>query len=259
MIKFYNQVPTVYSNTSRDFQYLSWLINIVLNSVNQNVDEIYDLTNSKNDHRLNELLALTLGFKVKRNYDQSQLRALVAALPRILKYKGTKAAVEMAGNALIAASGAAGSFDISEDKLAEGELVVSLPLELIDISLFTDLLEYILPAGMTYKVEREQLAKENPSNKFALSDMAVAEWIPDLTWDTDPIAKVDTAVGLASMYEAGKYPVAFTNFINSNETLLNTGLLNNNIIPALTETLHMPDSAAQTTTISETGGNKAKP
>ena len=90
MIKFKNLVPSVYPNASRDFQYLCWLIDIVLNSVKHTVDDLYDLPNSKADPKLTELLAMTLGFKVKRNYDQDQLRALVAALPRILKYKGLR-------------------------------------------------------------------------------------------------------------------------------------------------------------------------
>ena len=71
MIKFREQVPSVYTNASRDFQYLSWLIDVVLNSVKHNVDTIYDLPNVKHDAKLSELLAMTLGFKVKRNYDQN--------------------------------------------------------------------------------------------------------------------------------------------------------------------------------------------
>ena len=79
MIKFANQVPSVYPSASRDFQYLGWLIDIVLNSVKHNVDDLYDLPNNQADIKLTELLALTLGFKVKRNYDQKQLSALTPA------------------------------------------------------------------------------------------------------------------------------------------------------------------------------------
>ena len=51
MIKFYEQVPAVYPSASRDFQYLCWLIDIVLNSVKHNVDDLYDLPNSKTSRR----------------------------------------------------------------------------------------------------------------------------------------------------------------------------------------------------------------
>ena len=54
MINLYNQVPTVYTSTSRDFQYLSWLYNIVLNSVKHNVDALYDLPKVQTDNKLIE-------------------------------------------------------------------------------------------------------------------------------------------------------------------------------------------------------------
>jgi hypothetical protein len=166
---------------------------------------------------------------------------LVAALPRILKYKGTLAAVEMAGNALIAASGASGIFDIDEDKLSEGVLSVTLPLELVDSSLFTDLLEYILPAGMTYKVTRAQVGAIEPINKYKLSsDNTLAAMIPEITWEADTeLEGLEKLTGLASMYEVGRYNPVFTNFItgDNDSSILNTGLLNNTIIPALTRTI----------------------
>ena len=143
MIKFYDQVPSVYPNASRDFQYLCWLIDIVLNNVKHNVDDMYDLPNSKTDPRLTELLAMTLGFKVKRNYNQKQLAALVAALPKILKYKGTETAITYAGNALIAASGAIGNF---KSKIVDGELQVTLPEDLVDTALVR-ITRLLIPAG----------------------------------------------------------------------------------------------------------------
>lgn len=248
MIKFQEHVPSVYPSASRDFQYLCWLMNIVLNSVKHNVNDIYDLPNSKADFRLTELLAMTLGFKVKRNYDQKQLNALVAALPRILKYKGTKTAIDMAGNALMAASGAVGSFISEAD---DGELTVTLPKNLIDISLFTDLLPYILPAGMTCHIVRKNQGQEYQKTELAYQDAILAEWVPDLAWDDNKQA----AIGLADMFSTGLSNSETANFISmtdgsrpANGTLhegnsvLNAGLLDNNVIPMLTETLIDPYS-----------------
>lgn len=238
MIKFANQVPSVYPAASRDFQYLCWLIDIVLNNVKHNVDDIYNLPNSKTDSKLTELLAITLGFKVKRNYDQNQLRALVAALPRILKYKGTKTAIDMAGNALIAASGASGDFssEISEDDA--GELVVTFPVNLVDISLFTDLLEYILPAGMTcHIVRKNQKYKPNTTELDLDTSTLFAKVIPDVDNFTDD---GEFVLGLANIFEAGASELSFTNFINNNEDSPNIGLLSNSIIPILSETMEYP-------------------
>jgi hypothetical protein len=166
MINFYNEVPMVYPGASRDFQYLSWLINIVLNSVKHNVDGIYNMPDAKANAKLAELLAVTLGFKVRRNYDLKQLTALVSIIPSILKHKGTERAVEMAGNALIAASGTPGSF---EYEFSNHHLEVIIPDKLVDITLFTDILPYILPAGMTCRITRKTLVKPKRPTKTELS------------------------------------------------------------------------------------------
>ena len=235
MIKFSNQVPSVYSSASRDFQYLGWLIDIVLNSVKHNVDDIYNLPNNKADPKLTELLALTLGFKVKRNYDQNQLYALVAALPRILKYKGTKMAIDMAGNALLAASGASGEFKSETNEnmaeIAKGEIHVTFPVGLIDISLFIDLLEYILPAGMVCRIIRKNEIHQAPTTELIYEDETCANWIEDLDTERDK----SVVPGLANMFDISKNVCDFSNFGDkSNINMPNVGLLDNSIIPNIT-------------------------
>jgi hypothetical protein len=237
MIKFREQVPLVYTNTSRDFQYLSWLIDIVLNSVKHNIDSIYNLPNLKADTKLTELLAMTLGFKVKRNYDQKQLAALVEVLPRILRYKGTELAVVMAGEALIAASGATGAIDTEIDGT---ELRVSLPKTLVDVSLFSDLLPYILPAGMTYRILRTDFVRSSYTTESGYSDTVLAKLVPDLAWDYSKHQLTGLTVNYESRYtKVGDKDIpinpARSNFIqkSKNDYDVNNGLLDNNIIPVL--------------------------
>lgn len=226
MIKFYEQVPSIYSNASRDFQYLCWLIDIVLNSVKHNVDGLYELPNTTADTKLTELLAMTLGFKVKRNYDQKQLAALVAVLPRILKHKGTKTAIEMAGKALIATSGAVGSITV---EVSKGELSVKLPKNLVDVSLFTDLLPYILPAGMACKVIRTDVVDRSYETRFNYNDTAIAATVPDFDWDGK------NYTGLSNMFGIPGEPIFanFKNYDNTSTPIPNIGLLDNSIIPML--------------------------
>ena len=239
MIKFQDQVPAVYPSASRDFQYLCWLMNIVLNSVKHNVDALYDLPNSKADARLTELLAMTLGFKVKRNYDQKQLEAIVAALPRILKYKGTKTAIDMAGHALIAASGASGDFS---SKVENGELVVTLPVELVDISLFTDLLTYILPAGMTYHIKRENRKIYGYTTELTYNAIPIAQFEPDFELKPyDNYTFNDEPFGISTLFNVGSSAPTMANYLDYGPTKddpakLNAGLLDNSIIPIIHET-----------------------
>jgi hypothetical protein len=234
MIKFKNQVPAVYTKASRDFQYLSWLIDIVLNSVKHNVDSLYDLPNTQADPRLTELLAMTLGFKVKRNYNQKQLAALVAALPKILKYKGTETAVQYAGNALIAASGAVGNF---QSKIVDGELQATLPKELVDIALFNDLLPYILPAGMSCRIIRTNAVTRGLVTQVHYSDKIISHMVADLEFVEDE----QKTTGLATMFDpatATVENVTMVNFIGNMDDVVNTGLLDNSVIASVTHESH---------------------
>ena len=254
MINFYNQVPSIYTSASRDFQYLSWLINIVLNSVKHNIDDLYNLPINKSDPRLAELLALTLGFKVRRNYDQEQLIALVSIIPSILKYKGTIKAIEMSANALIAASGAEGSFLYVEDDninpINDNCLKIILPENLIDITLFIDLLPYILPAGLTCIIERKNISTKGTQTELTQDDTLQAKWVEDLSWDHTKHA----STGLSELFNAGEATdVTFENWTlvpdevdESGNKLytLTTGLLDNTVIPVLPSVLldHSPTS-----------------
>jgi hypothetical protein len=197
----------------------------VLNSVKHNVDDIYALPDSNIDPKLTELLATTLGFKVKRNYDQTQLQALVVVLPRILKYKGTKVAIDIAGRAILAASGASGSY--RSEVLSSGELLVTFPETLVDISLFNDLLTYILPAGMTCHIERSNMIESALETKFDYNDKLIAQWLQDIAWDDEK----HLATGLAGMFDVPAAQPIVANYIT--DVAPNIGLLDNNVIPML--------------------------
>lgn len=239
MISLYDQVPSIYTSASRDFQYLSWLFNIVLNSVKHNIDDIYNLPNVTGDAKLTELLAMTLGFKIKRNYDQKQLSSLVAVLHSALRYKGTEKAILMAADALVKAMGSQGDADV---QIKGAEVQVTLPKDLIDITLFLDILDYILPAGMTCRVIRKS------QNKKAINDIQVKYSddfkrviTDDLTWadrkEADQRASDGTDVytnrseGLSGLYNIQDSTLNTANILDTG--VLNAGLLDNTVIPVL--------------------------
>ena len=237
MINLYNQVPSVYVNASRDFQYLSWLFNIVLNSVKHNVDDIYKLPIIDSDTKLTELLARTLGFKVKRNYDKKQLLALVSALPSILRYKGTEKAITMAANALVMAAGSLGSASV---QLNGTEIRVTLPKDLIDITLFLDLLDYILPAGMTCRVVRKNEIKKSINN----IEVKHRDTLNVLLTDDAKLNNLEkdfNNIGLATLYMLNNstgVPEFSANIRKlENGFALNAGLLDTAITPVLSDSM----------------------
>ena len=239
MINMYNQVPTVYLDASRDFQYLSWLINIVLNSVKHNVDDLYDLPNVGADSKLSELLAFTLGFKVKRNYNKDQLLALVNIIPELLRNKGTQKAIELAGNALIKSSGAIGQCKVATDSVAQKELKngiikVVIPKDLVDLTLFYDLLPYILPAGLSCKIVRQTVETNSFETIVGYRNAIRAEVHREAYLDdTHKITGVSTLYDVPDFAEGEIKGPNFTNYDYTSGVKLNAGLLNNTIIPML--------------------------
>ena len=153
LIKFQDLTPEVYYKRSRDFQYIGRLFDLVLNNAKMNTDIISSLPlNPDMDPRLLDLLALTLGFKSKHEYNTKQLAALCSIFPFVLRNKGSKLAIETACNALLNAEGITkeASIEVSNQMVS-----IFLPSELSDLNLLKDLLNYILPAGMSCSLVQE--------------------------------------------------------------------------------------------------------
>jgi hypothetical protein len=154
MIKLQDLTPAIYYNQSRDFQFIGRLYDLVLNYLKTNAANLYNLPVGKNmDEQLLNLLALTLGFKPTKNYNSKQLRAICSVLPTILKHKGSIQALVLATNALLAAEGVRQPLDYTMHPKQGITLYVAQELD--DLSLFTDLLDYLLPAGLSCTIIKE--------------------------------------------------------------------------------------------------------
>lgn len=220
MIKFYNQVPTVYSKTSRDFQYLSWLINIVLNSVKHNVDDMYLLPSAKVSIATTELLAMTLGFKVRRQYNQQQLIGLIGVLPAVLKKKGSVEALNLVAMAL---SKAIGTDIIAECKVEDNKIKIFLPRAFKDITLLLDIFPYIAPAGLTCEISRDKVIRYPiPDAKYETKNILRGRYVSNK--DLAQFYSVDAD----DPSEAGFNLHGFTNLTDDQK--INSGLISNAMI-----------------------------
>jgi hypothetical protein len=142
----------------------------------------------------------------------------------LLKCKGTKKAVLIAAGALVTASGGSGSVSCN---VSENTLEVVIPEDLVDISLFIDLLPYILPAGMTCRLTRKTIEDKDLITEVYQRDHYRGDWQLDLGWDTEN----NTSVGLANLFTPATTKPNFANYTEDNT--LNVGLLDNTIIPTL--------------------------
>ena len=160
MIRLQDLVPNVYYEKSRDFQFIGRLFDIVLNSVKTNSDTLYNLPSGKNkDERLLNLLAFTLGFQPKHHYNSKQLEAICSVLPLVIKNKGSLNAIIIATNAILHAEGLTQSLSYS---IAPREsITLYLPTQLSDLTLLSDLMNYILPAVLYCNFVKE-ISKVTP-------------------------------------------------------------------------------------------------
>jgi hypothetical protein len=157
MIKLQNYTPEIYYKESRDFQFIGRLFDLVLNDLKTNADLLGHIPLSPNsDDKLLELLALTLGFKPRHQYNAKQLKAVCSVFMEILRHKGSIQALRIACEALFNAMDIDQAFDYSftKDK-ANTELNLYISSEFEDIAILNDLLAYVLPAGMSCNIIKE--------------------------------------------------------------------------------------------------------
>ena len=154
MIKVKNITPQIYYKQSRDFQFIGRLFDIIFNYSKTNSANLSNLPIGQNlNENLLNLLALTLGFKATRNYNSKQLLAICGVLPTIMKQKGSLNSVITAANALLVAEGISQPLDFSIE--SKNKVTIYISQKLTDINLLRNLLEYILPAGISCSIVRE--------------------------------------------------------------------------------------------------------
>ena len=159
MIKLEELTPKVYYNQSRDFQFIGRLYDLVLNSIKTNTELVNYLPLDRNtDQQLLNLMAFTLGFKLKHNYNTAQLTALCNVFSYALKNKGNIKSIVSVCDAVLNAEGIRANTSYA---LHDTELILYLPSTLTDITLLRDLLDYILPAGMSCTFIKETIVSTN--------------------------------------------------------------------------------------------------
>jgi hypothetical protein len=121
------------------------------------------------DEQLLNLLALTLGFIPSKNYNSKQLLAVCSSLPTILKHKGSIQALILATNALLAAEGVKQPLDYTLN--SKKGITLYVAQELNDLNLLIDLLDYLLPAGLSCMIVKESQLINKINTTIAFNDV----------------------------------------------------------------------------------------
>lgn len=207
MIKLQHLTPEVYYKESRDFQLLGRLFDLVLNAVKTDTDLLYTLPLSTNsDEKLLELLALTLGFKPKHQYNARNLKAVCSVFSEILRNKGSIKAIKIACEALFNSMDISQQLDYDFTKGKDNtELNLYIAQDFGDITLLNDLLSYILPAGMSCNIIREFHILTDSNTNIGISDFVTKSKIN--TKETSKVIKDFTNVSDANITNKAGFSV----------------------------------------------------
>lgn len=172
MIKIQESVPNIYYDSSRDFQLIGHLFDLVLNSTKTEADLLFNLPLSTNsDDQLLELLAFTLGLRLSKDkYTTRQLRAVCEVAPKIMRNKGSKQAIELLCKALLRADSIEGSSYIT---LLDNKLTVYITNVATCHDILIELLPYIVPAGIVFNIKEMTWQQAPTQTQLELSDQVV--------------------------------------------------------------------------------------
>ena len=202
-------VPHIYPNKSRDFQLLCRVKDYSLGATRQLIDTIPTISaTSEISDRLLPLLANKLGLFNIKNIDNRTLRHLCLTFPSIIKWKGSKRAIEMAVNAWLQLY-----IGITEQfgdlVINTGENLIEIPVSNINVSTkYLDLVfEHILPQSYSYILKQVKLVKYSTSiiadtdtYRAILIDSTENSILDDTTESTGFPDRVKSKVGLTTLY-----------------------------------------------------------
>lgn len=191
-------VPEVYYDRSRDFQLMGRTYDIIFNYLKTNIDTISNnpLSNDS-DKKLINLVASTLGFKQLHNYNTDQLKAICSVYQLAIRNKGNIQSLKIVLDTLLHVAGISESVEID---ITGPVIRIMVPPELTDLTLFYDMLDYILPAGcscfiikqlrITTPVETESAMEE--THVITQNDNYKTAFVPQYQ---SLVAPADTAGG----------------------------------------------------------------
>lgn len=165
MIDFIKQVPTVYSQESRDYQIMAKLYDALFNASKFYSDSILSLHRNK-FISVADLKCANSNFFPSIDWENYILDAVSSGFTWLVKHKGTRMAIESCINillrlfeipqnhkVLIISGEAFLNKNYSEDSLLEtNSIVIIIPKDLAQIGIVQDLMKYILPVGVSCRV-----------------------------------------------------------------------------------------------------------
>lgn len=164
MINTIKMTPKALSDDSRDYQLLARLYTFAFNYSKMSIDAS-KVWEPNIDERLALLRAYTLNFIPKHEWQPDILKSVTTSFKHLMKYKGSKYALEECIKLFARVSGIntdAWKVEITDDM----KVLIYMTQQQATQANINDLLDYILPAGITYRVIEYNAIEESPFDKF---------------------------------------------------------------------------------------------
>lgn len=169
MIKTKYLVPEVYYDRSRDFQLMGRTYDVIFNYLKTNADTISNNPLSDDsDNKLINLVSTTLGFKQLHQYNTNQLKAICSIYQLAIKNKGSLNSIKLVVDALLNVNGID---EEAEIEVSNYTLIVKVPSSLTDLTLLNDMLDYILPAGISCNITKQTITRSEAANEFGYEEV----------------------------------------------------------------------------------------
>lgn len=173
MIDIVKQTPKMYSEMSRDYQIISRLHSALYNVSKMYIDNM-SIWEPDIDNKLAYLRAKTLNFDPKHSWALTDLEAVTSCFKYLVKRKGAKIALEYVLNILMKVHNLKNTNSMLElVSMENNNVIIRVEENLATIGIVEDLVKYILPAGLTYRIieyKSMDMGQDRPTTEVTVSN-----------------------------------------------------------------------------------------
>lgn len=146
-----HNVPDVYVNESRDFQLVSRLYDLALQSTRFSIDSMDYISDTQQcNDKLLDLIGSKVGFFSNLSVPDDTLRNVLTAFPYIMRHKGSKYAIQLILNLFMHITNSRVELEETDDPSIINIVFYDYMLH---VQLLQQLIEYIRPTGVMITYE----------------------------------------------------------------------------------------------------------
>ena len=194
MFRLQENVPEIYTKSSRDFQLFCRTYDILTNALRFSIKSTDNLLNPLLvDEKMLPLLATRVGFFPKSDYNTHALRLIISSFPYMMKYKGSKKGIEIALYTILKAEE---NYDksiinvINDYNENRYEIQIYTEKAIVNENLLRDVLSYILPIGYPLTIGVYKAQESPETTQLGIKDYPLYK--EDLAKDISYVVSVDS-------------------------------------------------------------------